>query len=82
MAAVAMALAMEAAQAQPLPLPLDNKSLYLNQLKHCGLGKPQPGGDVPIKMWRREMRLCEIEIAKVDKILVDRYPPPDPRKRE
>lgn len=69
-----------AAQTQPLPLPLNNKALYFMQLKHCNIGKPQPLGDWPIREWRRENRLCKRDMAKVDKILVDRYPPPDPRR--
>lgn len=51
-------------------------------VRHCGIGRPQPwGGDVPVRVWLDEMRLCKEHLTKVNKV-VKRYPPPDPRKRE
>jgi hypothetical protein len=62
--------------------PLWRDALDLNDVGHCGIGRPQPwGGDVPVWLWLQEMRLCKEYLTKVNKI-VKRYPPPDPRKRE
>lgn len=62
--------------------PLWRDALDPTDVRHCGIGRPQPwGGDVPVRVWLDEMRLCKEWLTKVNKV-VKRYPPPDPRRRE
>jgi hypothetical protein len=66
--AAAMTLAMEAAQSAPISNEAFERLRSL-EAQHCGIGRPQPAGDVPRWEWRRAMRLCKEPAFKLDKLI-------------
>jgi hypothetical protein len=43
--------------------------LWRLKMQHCDIGTPPPHGDVPIRIWRREMQICKEYGLKIDKIM-------------